>query len=143
MGKKLVPIYVIKRPFVERFLSKLSGKYEIGIFTASMATYAESLLARLDPEGHIRWALYRDSCTFYRGSWVKNLSNLPRELTRTIIIDDRKSSFQFHPENGVECRPFYGDATDDELLKLERLLFDLNVNTADLRPLINPWINCA
>eukprot|EP01138_Halocafeteria_seosinensis_P002991 gb/GECG01003055.1/.p1 GENE.gb/GECG01003055.1/~~gb/GECG01003055.1/.p1 ORF type:complete len:439 (+),score=47.74 gb/GECG01003055.1/:1-1317(+) len=117
-------IYVIKRPFVHEFLKTLAQKYEIGIFTASQKEYAEKVVERLNADGTIQWTLYRESCTLYRGQRVKDLNRLPRQLSRTIIVDDRDTSFLFQPENGIECLPFYGNAEDVELKSLQGFLWE-------------------
>ena len=45
--------------------------------------------------------LFRESCVFHRGNYVKDLSRLGRELHKIIIVDNSPASYVFHPDNAV------------------------------------------
>jgi len=45
--------YIFKRPHVDFFLEKVSQWYEVVIFTASMAEYADPVVDFLDPDGKL------------------------------------------------------------------------------------------
>jgi RNA polymerase II subunit A small phosphatase-like protein len=45
---KIQYVYVLKRPYCEDFIYRMSQIYEIVMFTASLSKYAEPLYARLD-----------------------------------------------------------------------------------------------
>ena len=55
----------------------------------------------LDQWGVFRARLFRESCVFHRGNYVKDLSRLGRELSKVIIVDNSPASYIFHPENAV------------------------------------------
>lgn len=55
----------------------------------------------LDKWGAFRARLFRESCVFHRGNYVKDLSRLGRDLTRIIIVDNSPASYVFHPDNAV------------------------------------------
>ena len=55
----------------------------------------------LDQWGVFRARLFRESCVFHRGNYVKDLSRLGRELNNVIIVDNSPASYIFHPENAV------------------------------------------
>lgn len=55
----------------------------------------------LDKWGAFRNRLFRESCVFHRGNYVKDLSRLGRDLNKVIIIDNSPVSYIFHPENAV------------------------------------------
>lgn len=110
--------YVLKRPFVDEFLAYLSGKFEIVVFTAGIEEYASLVLDRLDWRKLISHRLYRDSCKAVDGKFVKDLSEIGRELSRVMIVDDNPNSYQFQPENAIPIRPFVDDLGDEELKKM-------------------------
>jgi RNA polymerase II subunit A small phosphatase-like protein len=106
---------VAKRPGVDEFLTEMAKYYEIVVYTASLNKYADPLLDLLDPNRVIRTRLFRESCVFYEGNYVKDLSLLDRDLSQSIIIDNSPSSYLFHPENAIDCSSFIDDIHDREL----------------------------
>lgn len=110
--------YVLKRPFVDEFLSFLSDKFEIVVFTAGIEEYASLVLDRLDWRKLISHRLYRDSCKEFEGKFVKDLSEIGRELNRVVIVDDNPNSYQFQPDNAIPIKPFTDDLGDDELKRM-------------------------
>lgn len=115
-------VYVAKRPGVDRFLVEMAKYYEIVIYTASLNKYADPLLDLLDPNRVIRARLFRESCVFYEGNYVKDLSVLDRDLAHSIIVDNSPSSYIFHPENAIDCSSFIDDPMDMELDQIGNFL---------------------
>ncbi|XP_077544402.1 carboxy-terminal domain RNA polymerase II polypeptide A small phosphatase 1-like isoform X3 [Haemaphysalis longicornis] len=64
-------VYVLKRPYVDEFLQRVGDAYECVLFTASLAKYADPVADLLDKWGVFRARLFRESCVFYRGNYVK------------------------------------------------------------------------
>ena len=110
--------YVLKRPGVDELLEFLSGKFEIVIFTAGLEEYASAVLDELDKNRVINHRLFRDSCREMDGKFVKDLSQVGRDLWKVVIVDDNPSSYSFQPENAIRIRPFVDDMEDQELGKL-------------------------
>ncbi|TNM96622.1 CTD (carboxy-terminal domain, RNA polymerase II, polypeptide A) small phosphatase-like a isoform X1 [Takifugu rubripes] len=119
-------VYVLKRPHVDEFLQKMGELFECVLFTASLAKYADPVADLLDQWGVFRTRLFRESCVFHRGNYVKDLSRLGRELERVIIVDNSPASYIFHPENAVPVQSWFDDMTDTELLDLIPLLEGLS-----------------
>ncbi|XP_051984385.1 CTD (carboxy-terminal domain, RNA polymerase II, polypeptide A) small phosphatase-like b isoform X2 [Xyrauchen texanus] len=111
-------VYVLKRPHVDEFLQKMGELFECVLFTASLAKYADPVADLLDQWGVFRARLFRESCVFHRGNYVKDLSVLGRELRNVIIVDNSPASYIFHPENAVPVQSWFDDMTDTELLDL-------------------------
>ncbi|XP_012671744.2 CTD (carboxy-terminal domain, RNA polymerase II, polypeptide A) small phosphatase-like a isoform X3 [Clupea harengus] len=111
-------VYVLKRPHVDEFLQKMGELFECVLFTASLAKYADPVADLLDQWGVFRARLFRESCVFHRGNYVKDLSRLGRELSKVIIVDNSPASYIFHPENAVPVQSWFDDMTDTELLDL-------------------------
>eukprot|EP00922_Rhytidocystis_sp_ex-Travisia-forbesii_P066154 GHVS01098224.1.p2 GENE.GHVS01098224.1~~GHVS01098224.1.p2 ORF type:complete len:322 (-),score=56.93 GHVS01098224.1:1768-2733(-) len=115
-------IYVCKRPGVDEFLQSMFRCYEIVIFTASLAKYADPLMDELDPSRLCTWRLFRESCTLINGSYVKDLSKLGRELKDTVIIDNSPNSYGLQPDNAIPIKSWFDDMNDRELSDLIPIL---------------------
>lgn len=100
-------VYVLKRPHVDEFLKRMGQMYECVLFTASLAKYADPVADLLDKEKIFKARLFRESCAFYRGNYVKDLSRLGRDLNRVIIVDNSPASYIFHPDNAVSDTSIY------------------------------------
>ncbi|KAK7604133.1 hypothetical protein V9T40_004406 [Parthenolecanium corni] len=111
-------VYVLKRPYVDDFLQRMGELYECVLFTASLAKYADPVADLLDRWGVFRSRLFRESCVFHRGNYVKDLNRLGRDLHKVIIIDNSPASYIFHPDNAVPVQSWFDDMTDSELLDL-------------------------
>lgn len=55
----------------------------------------------LDRWGVFRARLFRESCVYHRGNYVKDLNKLGRDLQQIIIVDNSPASYIFHPDNAV------------------------------------------
>lgn len=76
--------------------------YEVIIFTAGLKEYADYILNQMDPHRKlINYRLYRDSCLFNYGVYLKDLSRLGRDLKKTLIIDNIAENFDLQPDNGI------------------------------------------
>ena len=113
-----IPVFVCVRPGAQRFLKELGSLYEIVIFTASMQPYADPVIDFIDPDRVVKHRLYRESCTDFGGSFVKDLSRLNRKLERIIIIDNSPSAYLLQPYNAIAISSWFDEPMDDELLKI-------------------------
>ncbi|XP_054167979.1 carboxy-terminal domain RNA polymerase II polypeptide A small phosphatase 1-like [Oppia nitens] len=111
-------VYVLKRPYVDEFLQRMGELYECVLFTASLAKYADPVADLLDKWGVFRARLFRESCVFYRGNYVKDLGRLGRDLNKVVIVDNSPASYIFHPDNAVPVASWFDDMTDSELSDL-------------------------
>jgi len=92
------PIMIKIRPFAREFLKKMKEQYEILVFTASTAPYADAIVKELDPEKKlISYVLDRNFCLETKnGFYIKDLRILKnRELKNMIIVDNLVHSFGF------------------------------------------------
>lgn len=111
-------VYVLKRPHVDSFLQKMGEMYECVLFTASLSKYADPVADLLDQHRVFSSRLFRDSCVFHRGNYVKDVSRLGRDLDKIIIIDNSPASYIFHPDNAVPVLSWFDDPGDRELINL-------------------------
>lgn len=115
-------VYVLKRPGVDYFLERMATMYEIVVFTASLAKYANPLLDLLDTNKVVNHRLFRESCVNFQNNLVKDLSKLGRDLKGTIIIDNSPTSYLLHQTNALPILSWFDDDSDRELLNLIPLL---------------------
>jgi len=131
-----VPIPIMLRPGVKKFLQLISEIYEIVVFTASKKDYADTVLNYLDPEGTlIKHRLYRDNCIPICGKiYVKDLRIInDRCLENIVIVDNSMYSFSNQLSNGILITSFFNDRNDIELLNLGNYLVNYLANVKDVR----------
>lgn len=118
-------VYVAKRPGCEIFLEPAAEKYELVVFTASLAKYADPVLDALDPKGLIFWRLFRDSCVARGSQFVKDMSLLGRPAESAMILDNSPTSYYFQPEQAIPIESWFDDPQDRLLLQLLPILDEL------------------
>lgn len=111
-------VYVRKRPGVDEFLRDVAKKWEVVIFTASLAKYADPLLDILDSDRISKARLFRESCVQHYGNYVKDLSHLGRRLEDCVIIDNSPFSYMFQPNNAIPITSWFNDQEDRQLYDL-------------------------
>jgi len=122
---QIYKVYVAKRPFVDEFMKRCGELYEMVVFTASLAKYADPVLDLLDIHKVVDWRLFRESCSPYKGSYVKDMGRMGRDIDTIMIIDNSPHSYLFNPQNAIPCESWFSDKNDRELMdllpKLEQL----------------------
>ena len=133
-------------------MKRVGELYEVVVFTASVSKvcscvlatkltsltrcqYGDPVLDQLDTHHVVHHRLFRESCYNHQGNYVKDLSQVGRDLQKTIIIDNSPTSYIFHPQHAVPISSWFSDAHDNELLDLIPVLEDLaesNVNDVSL-----------
>ncbi|KAJ1500587.1 hypothetical protein HMI54_010696 [Coelomomyces lativittatus] len=132
-------IYGNLRPYLAFFLATVAKVYEVVVFTASQAVYAQRVVQWVDPNHQfISHCLYRDSCVFINGTYLKDLSLLGRDLATTLIVDNTPQSFGYHLANGIPIRSWYNDPEDHQLVHLSHVLLHL-ATYPDVRWVVKEW----
>ena len=81
--------------------------------------------------------LYREHTTKIGKKYIKDLSKLGRDLSRTLIVDNLPQSFKFQHENGILISSFYVDENDKKddraLIELQKILIKIYEDKKDVR----------
>ena len=132
-----------KRPGLDLFLKTVSALFELVVFTASRARYAETVIAAIDPKGRINHTLFREHCQRVETGFVKDLSKLGRNLNEVIIIDVTSTqnspiAYSLQPQNSLAVSSFFGEEGDKELTGLLPVLRALS-QAEDIFPLLQAY----
>lgn len=90
---------IMIRPYTSVLLKELSKLFELIVYTASSACYANAIIDYLDPEGkYISHRFYRENCiqTNLDGIFIKDLRIMKnRNLCDILFVDNAVHSFGF------------------------------------------------
>lgn len=126
---------MLVRPGAAQFLKKMQAYYEVVIYTASLSKYADPLMDILDEEQSCSSRLFREHCTFYQSMYVKDLSELGRDLKDVLIIDNSPTAYLFQPDNALPIVSWYEDKEDRCLYEYIPFLIKLS-QVDDVRPIL-------
>jgi len=125
------------RPGLEEFLEEVQKYYEIIVFTSGTKDYADAILSIIEQKNNSKYfdgLLYREHTILMGKKYIKDLSKLGRDLSKTIIVDNLPHSFKLQRENGILINSFYGDNMDDKaLFELKRILINIYKENKDVR----------
>lgn len=74
------------------------------------------MIDRLDPRRVVKQRLYRESCVFRDGLYLKDLAAAGFPLHNTMLLDNSPTSFRPCPANGIAIESWFDDSKDQELL---------------------------
>lgn len=122
--------FVYERPYARRLLDFTAARFDVGVWSSSSDAYIQHVLARLLPEGYpLKFAWSVDRCVqrpdVASGGYVyiKDLRKLIRlgyDTDEVVIVDDSPEKIPRQPRSHLVVRPFTGDASDSELLAVEK-----------------------
>ncbi|XP_026178740.1 CTD small phosphatase-like protein 3 isoform X1 [Mastacembelus armatus] len=112
-------VYMILRPHAKEFMQAMAKSYELFVYTCAKKEYAEKILEILDPQRKLfRHRLYQDDCACILGHYIKDLSILGRDLTKTVVLDNAPHTYPYHLMNTIPIKSWCGEPEDRELQKL-------------------------
>jgi len=71
----------------------------------------------LDDKQSCSGRLFREHCTFYQGMYVKDLSEIGRDLKDVLIIDNSPTAYLFQPDNALPIISWYDEKDDTQLFE--------------------------
>ncbi|KAL0240981.1 hypothetical protein GEMRC1_006217 [Eukaryota sp. GEM-RC1] len=118
---------ILFRPGVEEFLQKVSERFHLVLFTASLPSYADMVLKILDPDQRFfETRLYRQHCTQTPdGRYVKDLRILNRDLRRVVLVDNSLEACGYALDNSVLINTWHDDPCDGSLEQVYIRLMEL------------------
>jgi len=126
-------VYVIDRPYLKDFITEVSKKYKIYIYTAGTQEYAEAVVKGTECSQMISGIYSRKDCKMTcENSYEKDIFSFGFDEKKLVFIDDWKSHTTHAPSNSINIKFFSGRQSDRELLKLKGFLLEL-VQEADVR----------
>ncbi len=87
----------------------------------------------MDKQKRISHRLYRQHTVNFENTYIKDLSKLGRDISKTLIIDNVSENFKLQPENGYKIKNFEGDENDEELIVMTNFLMDIVLQQLDSR----------
>ena len=118
------------RPGLFIFLKNVKIKYEIIIFTAGTQEYADPILDSIEKRGKFfAKRLYRQHAILMNNIYIKDLTRLGRDLSKTIIVDNMPQNFSLQKENGILINNYFGqDKYETTLNDLSSILLKISSN---------------
>ncbi|EAX86029.1 NLI interacting factor-like phosphatase family protein [Trichomonas vaginalis G3] len=129
-------VYVQKRPFLDEFLAQIMPLFYVVVFTASLGPYANPIIDKILPNLPATQRLFRESCSFSNGMYVKDLDMFNAPIKKIIIVDNNPCSFNRHPANGIFSITWEGDQKDTELMDRILPILKKCVDADDVRKVI-------
>ena len=131
------------RPGLEIFLEIIKEFYEIIIFTVGTREYANVILDLIEKKNNTKYfdgRLYREHSTKIGNKYIKDLSKIGRDLSKTLIVDNNPHSFKFQHENGILISSYFGEKNNDKaLIELQKILIKIYKEKADVRASISKY----
>ena len=129
-------VYIQKRPFLDEFLKQIMPLFYVVIFTASLGPYANPIIDKILPNLPAPQRLFRESCTYSNGMYVKDLEMFNSPLNKIIIVDNNPCSFNRHQANGILSATWEGEKDDTELMDRILPILLRCANASDVRTVI-------
>lgn len=127
-----------KRPYIDYFLKQCGPPlFELIIYTQEQGSTAFPMIDALDPLGLISYRLFKDSTKYIKGTHVKELNQLGRDMKRVIHIDWSEDACQTSPQNCFILPKWDGDSSDKTLVELSEFIREIaNLEVEDVRPVL-------
>lgn len=132
--------HVNMRPHLHEFMKYVFENWRVAIWTVASIEYTKEILSKSNIDiDKFEFIKVREDCTKsldidFTPIWIKDITKLEEDLSRVILVDDKKSSLKNSPSNLIEMPAYISEnqRLDDNLLKLIKFLSEIK-NTPDYR----------
>lgn len=112
---------------MKEFLEDMKERYELIIYTAADADYADSILDCIEHKFGkcFAYRLYADQCVTLSGTCLfkcLNFFSKGRDAKDIVIVDNTVRNFALSLKNGIPIKAFRGDDSDTELVRLAKYM---------------------
>lgn len=121
--------FVYMRPHARQLLEFAALRCDVGIWSSSSQAYVQEVLSHLLPEGFpLKFAWSVDRCVQRPDPasgvyvYIKDLRKLMRlgyDPDKIVIVDDSPEKVPRQPRSHLLVKPFTGDPSDSELLRIQ------------------------
>ena len=125
-----------KRQGIDIFLESLCKYYEIVIFTNEPGMNAYEVIEAIDPKMCVLYKLFRDSTRYKNGVYLKDLTNLNRDLSKVIVVDTIREAVTLQPENALILPKWVGEDDMDLVDLADMLVVIAQDSPKDIRDVI-------
>ena len=134
--EKNIPIPLILRPGIKKFLNYAVQEFDLVVFTASDKQYADAIIDYIEKDKkYFKMKLYRNHCIFIEpGLYIKDLRIFSdfKNLEDIIILDNSLFSFANQLNNGILITSFFSDM-NDTFLENVKCYLEFIKNEKDIR----------
>ena len=136
-------ILINLRPGLISFLNGIKPFYEIISFTKLSKEYSNSIIKEIEEKKKLfDYNLYREHCTLVGREFIKDISNIGRDIQKIIMVDYLEDNLRFNVSNGILIKPYNGESNKDDrvLFELKKLLIlFLKLGYKDIRTAIKSY----
>ena len=90
--------------------------YELILYTFSSPEYSNPIIEIIEKkEKYFEHIIYIQQASYYNGEYVKNISCIGRDITKTVIIEDNINNVhKLDRDNTICIKPFFGDDENEK-----------------------------
>lgn len=130
-----------KRPYIDYFLKQCGPPlFELVVYTQEQGVTAFPVIDALDPQGYISYRLFKDSTKYTKGTHIKELNQLGRDMKRVIHLDWNEKACETSPHNCFVLKKWEGNSDDKTLVELSDFIREIaNMGVEDVRPVLKHY----
>ena len=120
-------IHISYRPFLFKFLNKMKKHFNLVVFSAGSEDYVKAICEHIQKRNIYFKRIYDGKfLKTIRKKKKKDLRVISEDLTKILILDDRKKNFlKSQNLNAIIIKEFYGDKNDKIFSDITKIIEDI------------------